>query len=91
MHDNQDSVKVRLLAAGALGDLLGLTADGVSAAETAGRLPPAERTPGGHRRWDPAKVAAHYEAKGLQVPERLAAVLAGARSAGTADPPEESA
>lgn len=88
MHDNRDSVKARLLAAGALGELLGLTADGVSVAETAGRLPPAERTPGGHRRWDPAKVAAFYKAKGLQVPERLAAVIAGARSTSTSDPPE---
>lgn len=70
MHDSTGSVK--LIGAGALASALGLTPDGVKVAETEGRLPPAERTPGGHRRWDPAKVAEHYDAKGMAVPERLA-------------------
>jgi len=76
MHDS--AVSVKLISAGALASALGLTPDGVKVAETEGRLPPAERTPGGHRRWDPAKVAAHYQAKGVPVPERLAALVPAA-------------
>lgn len=70
MRTSRDSVKTSL-GPGALGALLGLSPDGVVNAELGGRLPPAERTPGGHRRWDPAAVAAWLRERGASVPAAL--------------------
>lgn len=62
--------------------LVGLTRSGVVKAANAGTLP-CEKTPGGHRRFDAAVVAAAYRARGDAVPvalERRASGAAGDRS-----------
>lgn len=71
---------VKLLRPQDLARLLGITRDGIAAAEEAGRLPPAIRTPGLHRRWAPVDVVRHLRARGATVPAELEA-LASASAA----------
>lgn len=65
---------VKLLRPQDLARLLGITRDAVAAAEEAGRLPRASRTPGLHRRWAPVDVVDHLRARGATVPPELEAL-----------------
>ena len=64
-----------LVDAGQLARWLGMKRRSVAAAERAGRLPPARRTPGGHRRWGAAELVTHLRARGATVPPELLALL----------------
>jgi hypothetical protein len=59
---------------------------GVASAADAGRLGPVERTPGGHRRFNPATVAAELRARGATVPPKLEEMAAANCPASANDP-----
>jgi predicted site-specific integrase-resolvase len=64
-----------LLTAGELGKLLGVDTRTLQHWVTKGHLTDPPRTKGGHKRFDPAQVAADYQKAGDAVPARLQAFI----------------
>lgn len=73
----------RLLGVSELAGMLGMSRAGIADAADAGRLGPVDKTPGGHRRFDPVTVVEALRARGATVPAVLEA------AAGVVEPPQE--
>lgn len=87
MRPTPNHVKSKLVTPAMLAAWLGITTAGVKQAEVAGRIPRAQRTPGGLRRWPAVEILEHFRERGLVIPAEL---LALAEPAESSDPPEGS-